>query len=314
MFTLQSMTCTRPRVAKHLQILTALVVGCALVAPCHGATSIQNFVPASNDRFANNPAFIGGGLDWSGVGRDNDGGWGTMLTPTVFLSAAHAHPGVGSLMSFFPANDPSAAAVTRTVTGGHALGTSDLWVGTLSAALPPAITHYQFCQIAASAASFAASVLNDLPIFMGGISPTSSGYGAVTATVQTVGTNRLEGFMDGLAVNGSTGDVLLTVQNLTSDTAFGFTVTGFEAQLVSGDSGSPLMIQVDGRLVLGGIAWAVATDDIDPNPITSVNRPLSAFSYTGSHTAEILALIPEPALPWFLLPGAALLAVRRRTS
>ncbi len=312
MFTDKSSACTLSRVATRWPIHAALVAWWGVVSLCPAATSIQNFAAASNDRFANNPNFIGSGLNWSGVGRSNTGGWGTMLTPSVFLSATHARPGTGSVMSFFPGNDPSALAVTRTVTGGQRLGTSDLWVGTLSSALPPAITNYQFCQIAVSAANFATSALNDLPILMGGISPTASGYGAVTATVQTVGTNRLEGFAEDLVVDGSTGDVLLTAQNLTSDATYGFTVTGFEAQLVSGDSGSPLMMVAGGRLVLVGIAWAAGAVDINPDPNIVINRPGSAFSYTGSHTTEILALIPEPAVPWLVLPACGLLALRRR--
>ncbi len=88
------------------------------------------------------------------------------------------------------------------------------------------------------------------------------------------------------------GEVLLTVQNLAGDGVFGFTHTGFEAQLQGGDSGSPLMVPVGGTLMLAGIAWAIGTGDIDPTASVE-QRPVSAFTYTGSYTDEIVTLVPE---------------------
>lgn len=285
-----------------------------LAEPGSGASLIQNFAAASNDRFANNGAFIGGGLDWSGVGRSSDGHWGTMLTPSVFLSANHYHPGVGSVMSFFPGNDPGATAVARTVASGQRIGSTDLWVGFLSTAVPASITAYEFAQMPLTEGTFAASALYDLPIFMGGISPTGTGYGAGTATVQTVGTNRLEGFFEDATDDGhvATGNILATVQNLTGDAGFGFTHTGFETQLQGGDSGSPLMLLADGRLMLAGIAWAIGTIDIDPDLTNKTERPITAFTYTGSYAGEILTLIPEPGVAMLALLAGGLLAMRRR--
>ena len=305
-------SCTWCRGSTLRKIPATLAAFAGLALTCQAATLIQNFTAASNDRFANDPAFIGSAFDWSGVGRSTDGHWGTMLSPTVFLSANHYHPGVGSSMVFFPGNDPGASPITRTVTSGQAIGSSDLWIGVLGAALPATITSYDFAQVATSAAGFATSALNNLECFMGGITPTASGYGAVTTTVQTVGENRLEGFFDDLTVYGSTGDVLVTVQNLTGDAAYGFTLTGFEAQLQIGDSGSPLMLVADGKLVLAGIAWAVGPVDIDDNPTITVERQASAFTYTGSHTTELLAFIPEPGADLLALAGGVLFAMRRR--
>jgi hypothetical protein len=296
------------------KILVALGVGVGLGLSCPAASSIQNFSAASNDRFANQAAFIGSGLDWSGVGRSSDGRWATMLTATVFLSANHYHPGIGSSLSFYPGNDPGAAAATRMVTGGQRIGTSDLWVGFLNMALPTAIAGYDFSRVAVTEANFVSSALCDQSVFMGGVTPTATGYGAVTATVQTVGENRLEGFIEDATDTSlsAVGDVLVTAQNQALDALYGYTLSGFEAQLNGGDSGSPLMLVVDGRLMLAGIAWAVGTADIGPDPTHPVNRPVSVFTYTGSYAADILPLIPEPATACMTLLAAVLLAARRR--
>jgi hypothetical protein len=273
----------------------ALLVFSVFTLTGHAATLIQNFSPASNDRFANDPAFIGSGWDWSGVGRSNNNTWGTLITDSVFLSAAHYHPGVGNQMTFFAGNDPGAVPVTRTVVSGQKIATSDLWIGFLDSSLPATITPYEFLRGAVTEDSFGISVLLNLPTFMGGLTPTTTGYGAASATRQTVGTNRLEGFVEDLAAAGAVGDALLTVQNQQGDGTYGFTTTGYEAQLQSGDSGSPLMIPTGSGLILAGIATAIGTADIDPSPTSEANRPVTAFTYTGSHTEEIVTLVPELA-------------------
>jgi hypothetical protein len=72
------------------------------------------------------------------------------------------------------------------------------------------------------------------------------------------------------------------------------------------------MTLADGKLMLLGIAWAVSTIDVDPDPNTTVDRPASAFSYIGSHTAEILPLIPETGVAFMALLAGVILTVRRR--
>ena len=276
------------------------------------ATVIQNFTAASNDRFADNPAFIGSSYDWSGVGRSSDGRWGTMLSRNAFLSANHFHPGLGSVMSFFPGNDPGATPITRSVVGGVHIGSTDLWIGYLNSDLPVTIADYDYAQVSVTEASFLSSVLFLESAFLGGLSPTNTGYGAVDATRQVVATNQLEDFFEDILVSGSIGDVLATIQNQAGDSAFGYSLTGYEAQLQGGDSGSPLMLVDGGNLVVAGIAWAIGTVDIDPSGVT-VNRPITVFTYTGSYANQILVLIPEPSTAGLVgFAGIAMLARRRK--
>jgi len=286
----------RRAVALRRRLVAILAAFGAFADAGQAAMLIENFSAASDDRFANSAAFIGSGWDWSGVGRASNSTWGTMITQSVFLSATHYHPGVGNQMTFFAGNDPAGTPVTRTVVSGQQIGTSDLWLGFLNTTLPPTITSYDFSRTALSEANFGVSALYNQPAFLSGLTPTQAGYGAVPATKQTVGTNRLEGFGQNVTVpGGSTGDVLLTVQNQPGDGLFGFTSTRYEAQPQGGDSGSPLMIFAGDRLMLAGITWAIGTADIDPSPTWVADRPIAAFTYTGSYTDGIVALVPELA-------------------
>ena len=275
---------------------------------------IQNFSAATNDRFANDPSFVGSGYDWSGVGRSSDGRWGTMLSRSAFLSANHYHPGIGSVMNFYPANDPAASTVTRTVVNGARIGSTDLWIGYLDSGLPNSVAEYPYAQISVTEASFASTVLFLESAFLSGISPTSTGYGAAGASRQAVGTNLLEDFFEDIVVSGATGDVLATIQNQAGDSSFGYTMSGSEAHLQGGDSGAPLMIVDGGELMVAGINWAIGTTDIDPGAAV-LNRPISVFTYTGSYTGQILVMIPEAGSAGFvLLAGIAVMARRRRGS
>ena len=284
------------------------------------AVSIQNFTPATNDRFANNPAFTAGAYDWSGVGRAADGKWVTMLSPTVFISATHFHPGlpgvgIGTTVSFLPGNNPGATVVNGTIAGGQQVGGTDLWIGYLASPLPGSIASYGLATIPLTGATYAASPVANQFAYLSGISPTVAAYGASPLTNQAIGTNRVEGFQAGLSLSGSTGDVLLFAQNLPGDP--GFTLTSFETDINGGDSGSPLMTVSGGNLVVSGIAWASGTTDIDPGPATAI-RNLSVYTYTGNYAATIQSYIaahpvPEPSAA-VLFAGSFLLIGRRRRS
>ena len=293
-----------------------LVVGFSLglTGLTPAAISIQNFSPSANDRFANNPSFVGAGYDWSGVGRAANGTWAVMIAPNVFLSATHYHAGNGTTLSFFPGNNAGATAVTGTIASSQQIGGTDLWLGALSAPLPGGITSYGFMTVPLNEAIFPSSSAANQFVYQSGITPTVGSYGASPLTNQAVGTNRIEGFIDSLVVGGSTGDVTVLVQNLSGDP--GFTLTSFEAKLNGGDSGSPLMVVSGGALVVAGIAWAVGTVDIDNGPGV-IERDATVYSYTGNHAGVIQDFIaahpvPEPHSITLIIAAAGMLLIRRR--
>lgn len=280
-------------------ILTHVWLALFLIKAAPAAISIQNFTAATNDRFADAPGFIAGEYDWSGVGRSVDGKWVTMISPNVFLSARHFHPGspgsgIGQSVLFHAGNEPSATPVARTIAGVQQVGGTDLWLGYLSSPVPASIATYAISTTVLSSGSFGTSPLANAPAYMSGISPTTGDYGSYPATNQAVGTNRIEGFQSGVTVSGVTGDVLLLVQNQAGDAEFSHTT--YEAQLAGGDSGSPLMTVSAGKLVVSGIAWAVGTLDIDPGPGVT-NRTGTIYTYTGNYAPIIQNYVTANAVP-----------------
>ncbi len=71
-----------------------------------GALAIQGYDPVRHDRFSTDAktAFVGEGLDFSGVGRTSDNRWVTMISPTYFVSAAHRFPRPGTKAKFYQGN------------------------------------------------------------------------------------------------------------------------------------------------------------------------------------------------------------------
>jgi hypothetical protein len=292
--------------------VVAACVSAALAPLAHAAISIQSFSAETNDRFANDPSFIADAYDWSGVGRSAGGQWVVMLSGTVFLSAKHA-PASGTI-TFFPGNDPGVTPVTRSITTAEAIGATDLWIGQLDSPLPGSIATYNFVTIPLTEAGFGSSTVANQFSYMSGHSPTTSGYGGSTLTNQAVGTNRAEGFQQNVTISGSTGDVLLLVQNLPGYA--GYSHTTYEADINAGDSGSPLMFISGGDLVVAGIAWASGTTDIQPGPGETI-RNLSIYTYLGNYSGQIqdyidAAAIPEPSVAVLGLLSAGALLLRRR--
>ncbi|TAE73242.1 MAG: hypothetical protein EAZ84_13240 [Verrucomicrobia bacterium] len=294
--------------ARHAVLLIATAS-----LPAQAALVIAGSSPATNDRFANHPSFVAASQNWSGVGRSNSGAWATLLSPNVFVSATHFHPGIGSTVTFYPGNDPAATSLSRTVAGGQQIAGTDLWIGHFSSALPASIQSYPRVTIPISSGNFASSGVAGANALLSGVS-TSPSYGSSQTLAHAVGTNRIEAFIPGVSDGSSSGDTLITVRNFSGDTAFGYSTTTYESQLTVGDSGSPLMLISNGQLYLAGIAWAIAQADIDPGPLVAT-RDLSIYTYTGNLETNIssyigLNSVPEPSL--LALAAISLPIIQRR--
>lgn len=291
----------------------------ALSSFLQGAMSIDNFAPASNDRFANDPSFIANGFDLSGVGRTAGGRWATLIADNIFITANHFQPGLGSSLTFFETNDPTGISHSRTVSGGQRIGgVTDLYIGFLSAPLPTTIARYEFTTLdrTSGAAGFSVRQVSNEFLFTVGISPTTTTYGSSGLTNLAVGENRLEFFQDDVFISGinSTTDSFTTVENQAGDS--GFTLETHESSLNGGDSGSPAFTIINGELVLLGIATAEGTGTLTtggPNPISS-SRNTSIYSYIGNYDEEIqtsinnnLIAIPEPSTGLLLALSSLLL-------
>lgn len=281
----------------------------------NAASAVQSFSAATNDRYANNAAFVGSAFDFSGVGRDASGRWGTMLSPTVFIGANHFAPS-GSLV-FYPGNNPLATPVTISISTGQQLGGSDLYIGRLASPVPSFITSYSYLDVPITEAGFGSSVVANLPVFMGGISVSGNAYGSAV-TNQVIGTNRIEGYIESLVAMGITGasDIVYTVANQPGDSVFGYTPTLYETQLNAYDSGSPLLALSGGSLLVAGTALGVGSGDIAPGASVAT-RGFTAYTYTGSYRSLIedylsISVVPEPAVSIFPLIFAFAMIHRER--
>lgn len=264
------------------------LVACAmfnLSAVCSvRAIDIDDFLSAENDRFANSSSFIMDQFDLSGVGRSSDGRWATLVSRTVFVSANHFHPDASgsTTATFYETNDPNGNTVTRTVSSGQRIDSSDVWMGVLDSPVPTSYAVYDFAtEDIDNATEFTASVYNGENSYMFGQSGTFSGDQDIA-----VGRNVLDGWLDSVTVSGTTDDAMTATDDIEA-----FDVQ-YEALLESGDSGGPMFAELtSGDLTLVGSNWIVAgmlvTDE-------------NGFAYYGNYDEQMQSFIdsnpiPEPA-------------------
>ena len=268
----------------------------------HGAINILGYDAAFNDRYTNDSAFVASQFDLSGITRNATGagssGWITMISPNVYLTAEHAQPMEGSNATFYKSNDPNGTSSTRSVTGNRQqIGTTDLFVGTLDAPLTGDFTFYDFAtetisnnntatdgppQNQVNAESFINSPYAGVNAYLFGRSPT----GSPSNRDMAVGRNILDRFQADVTVTGANqGDFI-------GGNIGGANEVPFEAQLVVGDSGGPLMVENgSGKLTIVGINW-FASNETDPN--------FFGTSYVGNYSEQIQNFIdanpvPEPS-------------------
>ncbi len=250
---------------------------------------IREFAALRHERFyaGMDKAFVGDPYDFSGVGRGATGQWATMISDCFFISANHAHPGIGTNVTFWETNSVSDPTHTYSVLGGQQILGTDLWVGFFASAVDPNLMRYPIL---------------DLPNASDYIGLTAFNYGVdhrvglnVVEDVQFIGPafpNQVSFFYD----------------YDDNDTP---SVGGDETFLQGGDSGAPSFTIAAGLLALTGIHAGIASpifvDGAVPAYITEINDVLDDKGQT-------LTLIPEPTSAALLLLGAtAMFGVRRRT-
>jgi hypothetical protein len=288
-------------------LVIILLVTC--ISPL-AAIQIANFDTLTNDRFANDDSFIANQFDLSGVGHNGTSdplkpGWATMISQNVYITADHFEPDLGSSMTFYASNDPNGTSVTREITSTRQqIGGTDLFVGTLDAALPSGFSFYDFATEDISTGpgsgpdSFSQSSYNEANAYVFGRSPTSFPSSQNIA----VGRNVLDNFVL-RTVGANSGASIEATSGGTGDVPF-------EAMLEGGDSGGPLFVENGaGELTIVGVNWLVTTSGGDD---------IFGASYLGNYDEDIQAfieanLVPEPSsFALLLIVAGGLLTLRRR--
>lgn len=285
------------------------------------AIEFANYDAARHDRFRNEPAFIGNGINLSGVGHYNVSGgtreWVTLLSPNVFITAWHTVPLPGAEVTFYPGNDAGAILQTREIASVQQIGNTDLVVGTLDVAVTGAIANYAFSRERISqtggggSTAFVSSNLFGETALFSGISPGSDTLGGVGSAInQAVGRNIIEGFVEEqeLSARGPTFTDAFTVDLDRNPTALG----NEAASITSGDSGAPVFREDgNGNLVLLGINLARGT--------TLTGQSVGLASYVGNYEIPIQDFIdanpvPEPGTHLLGAIGLGLCCLRRKRS
>lgn len=243
--------------------------------------SIDDYSTTAHDRFANSSSFIADSFDLSGIGIADSGRWLTMVSPKVFLSAHHFFPADDDSVTFYTGNDPNGNSLTRTVSYSERIGTSDLRIGYLDQALGADYAHYDIASYSINNLTNFSSTYYDTNAYLFGRSPSSF----ETSQDMAIGRNKLDSFATNQEINGTTDHAMIAYNNVTSDPNF---LTD-EAQLQTGDSGAPMMVENSGSLTLVGINWFIGTD--------SNNNSLNGFSYVGNYSGEIESFINANPVP-----------------
>jgi hypothetical protein len=301
-----------------LACAAACLMSSFVLAPAKAELQIRGYDPARHDRFYSgaNPAFIGGSLDFSGVGRVGDGGgWATMISPHYFVSAFHAQIG-GSNVTFNIGNGPGAQQVTYSADGSYQQrltsfgSSSDLYVGrlNLNQTIDPRIKNYPIANLPPTSITFDGA--NGGPP----VTVTNPNGNYINRDIlvyglgHRVGRNRIDSINGEGPIGGTSG----FATRWDYDTVSHPTSTGIDEALTQGgDSGAPDFTVINGQLALVGVRWFVTGGNLGSGS-TFVPAYLSQFNgVTG--TERITTLVPEPAALALLLTLPAVWLRRRRT-
>lgn len=295
---------------RHHPLPSLLGLAVAAALPLTAAIEIDNFDSVINDRFedSDNPEqFLLDGFDLSGVGQDSNGRWATLIGPNTILSANHFTP--SGTLTFYPGNDSTATpwqadltTDTLRINDENGNGT-DLWIARINAVAPSVIQQMDFAtqNIDLGPSSGATAYFEGDSTWMTGRSPSSFG----SNTDQAYGTNIISDYSEDQSANGL-GQNSLDLIELSYEQGN----TAYEAFLQPGDSGAPLLWDVDGTLQVLGVNSGINTE----NKISFINY-IGNESDTIQTQIDAWAAVPEPgmaALPAGMAAVILLLWQRRR--
>ena len=253
---------------------------------------IREFDAKRHDRFhvGGDKAFIGEGYDFSGVGKDANDLWATMISPTYFVSSSHFRPGSGATVTFYENNDPSGATHEHTVAdwgrpvlpdGPDESPNYDLWIGKLTTPIDTdKVAYYSVLELPSTDDYIDRDIL-------------------VYGQPDLVGHNTIS-YIDTLG--GVNDKHMWFYYNTPTDPD--------EAMTQNGDSGGPSFMVWDGALTLIGTHhYGISSggDSFIPLYIDGLNAWMAA---DGSD--ERVTVVPEPATMILLSIGVMGMIIRRR--
>lgn len=276
----------------HLKAITSWAIMLVLMTTASKAAVIDSYTSATNDRFTNNGTlFEARSFNLSGIGQTSAGGWATLISPNVVVSAFHAKPDNGAVINFYPSNDSASNVVQRTVTSTNVrVGSTDLWIGVLDSNVPDTIKFYSYTDVFLTGTAPGptvdyvvtdAGVFQDVNAFLVGRSPES--FPAFQS--QAIGRNRITGFAENVKFGSADNDSLIMEYDALGSSAY---VT-YETRFAAGDSGAPFFVESNGDLLLLGTnAFRI---DNGSTPVGS------GINYIGNQSSFISGFVAINAVP-----------------
>ena len=280
-------------IARYGKLLAMAVAACSLLcgaAETPAAMIVAGYSSATAgqyDRFLNDAAFIGNPTNWpagappvsnpfpwTGVGRGTNGRWGTMISPSYFLSASHFPP--SGTMRFYYSNDPSGGFEDRAITAVGQIPGGDLWLGKLEMAVSSNVAIYPILSLAQN------SHYGGLGISTFGLTDVPGVEGDATSV--RLGTNQIDisapygnhNVIQNVIVSGATGFAYAYTYDLNNPIPL-----PNESYLQPGDSGGPSFFLYAGASpALVGVHWFN-----NPNP------SYSGDTFVDHYTVAIQALM-----------------------
>jgi len=283
-------------------LILVLFVCWAGLGSIQAAITIDGYTAQTNDRFTNSNSFIASQFNLSGIGRTN-GQWATLIAPNVVVSAFHAKPATGSVVSFYASNDTNGTPVQRTVTAANQkIGSTDLWIGVLDSNVPNSIRSFSFSNTLLSGAPPVGSAfsVDDAGIFQGvnaylvGLSPTAH----IPQQSQAFGRNRITGYSENVPFLSNTDNDSL-IMDYDSDSSSNW--VQYESRFVGGDSGAPMFVEYFNSTTQQQDLMLLGT-----NAFIDDNGTFSGINYIGNQAAFINNFIAISAVPE---PGSMTLAL-----
>ena len=265
---------------------------------------LQSYSPHKHDRYYDGTdpvrAFIGEAFDFSGVGKAGLR-WAVMISPTYFLTAAHADPmdDGATTLTFYEGNDLAGTSRTYSIDTDFSFQTSygaassDLLLGRLTAPMPEA-DEIAFYPVLLRSFKSTYKAYKDEEIYV---------YGQENR----VGRNTIDIVLPVPTAGGTT----ISMQYDFDDPGG---VGDDEAYLIVKDSGGPSFVVVNGQLALVGI-HLYHSHDVGVNGSYSGDSfvPYYIDQLNANMGDESVTIVPEPMTVSLLaLGGAAVLARRRR--